>query len=684
MARFEGSFNPPSRGVATSFGEALITKDYALDFINVYIDGDGAVRKRGGSTVIVSAAGTNASRTFVFEFIDQSGDRKLFSADTDTIFLKDAGANTESQVFEFDTPVNQGPRAVSMGGKAIFYNGEDRPVFTTDGSSFSELTGIIERETAAGAVSAGGVDSSAVADWVLDSNVQVNDLVYNATKNAYAVITAVVTSHIEHTTIGTTGTGLGQATENQITGDRFEIIDLVELNIVPTDTTDDNTGTGGSGTNATTIRVSGVNFSAKAVKKGDYVRNTTRSAIAKVSSVGTSALTVTSVAGQTTNDSLVFLRQAMPVIDVAHVHEMRGYFLDARDRKRIIVTGRNNPEDVTTNSLSLDSSSILMGNFADEDEEFVAITSYQRLLAVGGQKNIFLFSGRNPIVDTTADSEGFVLTGIFPQGVINKDCLISIGDDAVFVSPDGIQTISQISDSSDLNRSNISEQIKDTLREDIARKASDVSLFHYPKKSWVVVHGINFDNVSTDAAAIFNYSALIQSGRRNRPSILDPKEGGWSIFRYPDNGTEPNHIIRLTKGTAVAATGEGLVKWDDDSVYKDGLAGASIPTKFKTHRMDFTGSTRPSTRQKQGLYFRPLWEVANNETFRVTFQSDYDTATSATQTITVSASSTVISDKKYPVRWRGRNVTMTIETSSSTGPFLLSRHTHYGTVWGVR
>ena len=93
-----------------------------------------------------------------------------------------------------------------------------------------------------------------------------------------------------------------------------------------------------------------------------------------------------------------------------------------------------------------------------------AMTSFQRFFMIGGKQNVFLFAGTDPIADTTADSKDFDIVGLFPQGTVSPESLVSLGNDAAFVTPDGVQTVAMIDDASTLERANISEALRVTLR----------------------------------------------------------------------------------------------------------------------------------------------------------------------------------------------------------------------------
>src|SRR3546814_12402187 len=92
--------------------------------------------------------------------------------------------------------------------------------------------------------------------------------------------------------------------------------------------------------------VTDVNFLDTDIRVKVYIRNTTRTAVMQVSAIAT-ALTVTSVSAQAAGDSLIFLKSAMPIAERQHVHFGRLYMTDARDLRKIRISGAGNPEDMT-------------------------------------------------------------------------------------------------------------------------------------------------------------------------------------------------------------------------------------------------------------------------------------------------------------------------------------------------
>ena len=188
-----------------------------------------------------------------------------------------------------------------MQDKLIFANGVDRNFYTDDaGNSFKELIALMETgQGSSTSTSAASLSDSNITNWLSSTFVTTNDLVYNMTRDAYGIITAVTSGRVDHTSINTGSTGIGVATSGaQTTGDRYQIIDLVSLNVIPQSNGKDNFATLKSGSSTTTISVSGVNFANTETKAGDFIYNTTRNAVTKITTVSAD-LQVTSISGQT-------------------------------------------------------------------------------------------------------------------------------------------------------------------------------------------------------------------------------------------------------------------------------------------------------------------------------------------------------------------------------------------------
>lgn len=687
MSKFEASYPTPRFGLATSFNESEVPPEYALKLRNRFINAAGGLEKRQGIEQLGNDVPGTPDLFGVHELVNKNGEVTLMASDKGSIYRLN-GTSAYTTVYSgWDT--ESVIRSIQADEKHIFFNGVDRQVFTTDGSTFSTLQAVIERGELAGAVSANGTDDADIDDWVL-TDVNTGDLIKNLTGGGIGVITGITTANVTHTTIGSAATGLGTQDDDHKASDRYEIIDTLALNIIPTDGEDDNTAVATSGSNATTIAVSGVNFANTDIRVGDWVRNTTRSALAQVSAVAT-ALTVTSIASQTSNDALIFLKSAMPIAKNIHQHFGRTYYLDNRDLNKVRISGDGNPEDMTTSFGTLDSSTFSFGAQQPQGDTVKSMTSFQRFFAIGGKQNVYMFQGTNPIADTTADASDFQIIGLFPQGTMSQDSMISLGNDAAFISFDGVQTVSMVDDASTLGRANLSEAIKLTLRDLLDTTDEDeIQLFHYPKRAWLIVK-------IGQQLYVFNYTAFLGAEKTRGGNIakLDPGEGSWSLF--DGKMARLNNFLVRQDGSLVGVGNGGKVfNCDVEGVYADD--GETYTTEYGTPWLSISRGRTRNTKIKQGNYLKPVFDVGANIDYTVLAEGSFDVDSGETISVSTSGGSrgigldtipftiggSNIQNEKHQLRWRGEQVRLTYTTNDQNGPDTISRHTIYGSQWGVR
>ncbi len=684
MGRIEASYPIPRFGLATSFTESETPVQYALRFRNRFINSAGGAEKRPGMSQLGSTITGTPNLTAAHELVGSDGTETLFVSGEGSIWKFD-GASTYTQVYSGGTSTAI-YRSVQFGSRLIFINGVDRNFYTEDGTTFHEHEAVIIKGETAGAVSAGGVDDSDVTDWVTNTDLVANDLIHNLSKNAYGLVLGVTTANATHTAIGTAATGLGQATGNQGAGDRYTAIDLVELNIISAATGDDNVAVAGPGTSARTIAVSGVNFANTDIRVGDFISNTTRSAVAMVSAIAT-ALTVTSVAGQTSADSLVFLKSAMPIASNIHSHFGRVYYVDSRDERLIRISGAGASDDMTTDAATLDSTTFKFGELQPKGDVIKALHSFQRFLGIAGKSNLFLFEGTDPIADTSANARSFGIVGLFPQGTVSRDGMLSIGNDLVFVTKDGVQTAAMVSDASSLGRANISEAIKTTLRNEIEDTSeSQIILIHYPRRSWLLIK-------IGSQMYVFNYTSYLGNDRLNEVKSVNPQTGSWSLFDGKF-ARQNGYFVRANSDLICVGSGGKVYKFDAGTFSDDGEV---YKTEFTSSWLTLT-EPKKSTIQKEGMYIKPLLDVGGDITYSITAEGGFmpdsrETITVATSggsqpigiaTVPFTIGGSSIQDRKYALRWRGEQARITISTEDANGPDVISRFTIYGTTFGVR
>lgn len=677
----EANYPIAFRGRATSFTQSEVPTDFALEMKNRFINAAGGAEKRRGIQQKGNAVSGAPAITGIHE---------LILADGSAVLMVSGGG----AIYRFDDPdytqVHSGLDSgsvlysVQFDDKLIFVNGVDRNFFTEDGTTFTELRAVIDRGAATTGTDATELQDENVDDWTRDSEVAENDIVRNLTRNASGIVTAVTAASVAHTPMSASSTGIGVTSSGAATaGDRYEIIDTVELNIIPTSGEPDNVGELGAGSGVATVAVTGVNFLDTDIRVGDYIRNTTRSAVTQVTSIAT-ALGVHGITSQTAGDSVTFHKSAMPITTRAHVHFGRLYMIDARDQHLIRISGPNNPEDLTAGAGTLDSTTFKFGTQQPEGDTAIAMGSFQRFFVVAGRQNLYLFQGTDPIADVSGGSTDFEIIGLFPQGSVSPDGVVSIGNDLVFVTPDGVQSVSLAGDASTLGRANLSENIKTTLRDELAgTPTSEIIAFHYPRRSWFLL------KVGSQIH-VFNYTAYFGQDllSQRRQGSFTPERGSWSIFdgKFCRQST---YLVRRDR-TMLCAGAQGLVyEFDLDGVFDDD--GEVYSTRYQPGWLTMDEPAK-SVRIKKGVYIRPIIDAGANITYTVTAEAGFDGLSRDTLEIVASGGATPIGlaavgqaqiggtsiqDTKYPLRWRGKEARFTFDTNDALGPDTLSRFTVY-------
>jgi len=691
MPRFEATYQVAPRGRATSFTESELPPEFALEMKNRFINSAGGAQKRQGMTQLGSTVDGTPNLDGLHELVTEDDTAILLVSGQGKIWRFDDPGYT---LVKSDLDVANRLRSIQMEGKLIFFNGVDRNIYTEDGTTFKELKAIIERGTATTGTDTDSLQDTNVDNWVTDSNVAINDLLYNATKDAYAIISAVATASVGHTAIGPgVPSAIGVAVTAQEVGDRYEIIDLVELNVIPTDTEDDNVATAGAGTTDNIIVVSAVpDWTTTDTRLGDYVRNTTRVGTGRITNVSAAAIHVTGVSAQVAGDSLIFMKSAMPITLYGHVHFGRAYYVDSRDPRLIRVSGSNNPEDMTTTAGTIDSSTFKYGNTQPQADSVLAMGSFQRFFAMAGRQNLYFFEGTDPIQDTSAEATDFGIIGLFPQGCVSPDALVSIGNDEIWATPDGVQSVSLAGDASTLGRANLSEPIKVTLREELANTPeAQIKAWHYPRRSWFML------KVGTQIH-VFNYTAYFGDDRLSsrQGGSFSTQRGSWSLYDGKF-ARQNDYLVRRDKSMLCCGGGGKVYTADADDTYDDD--GEEYGTQYTTGWLTLEPKERRGVRTKQGNYIKPIFDTGNNINYTIVAEAGFDLESRESITINTSGGSTPIGlavvgsteiggssiqNRKHSLRWRGEQVRLTWTTSDSLGPDTLSRYTLYATAWGMR
>lgn len=671
-------FEIARRGLATSFAESETPTQYALKFRNRLINAAGGAEKRRGMVQSGNAVPGLPNLTNWHQWVNDtdgatryvSGDGKIFKFDGTNYTQVYAGFTTTGKI-----------RSYQFDKKLVFYNGTDRAVYTEDdGATFKELVALIEEGTVSTSASANALTDADLAGAWDTTSVTENDIVFNLTRNAYAVVTGVTSARVTHTAISAAAVGLGAASSGeQTTGDLYRVLDMIELNVVQTETVPDNVGTLITGSHSARVVLSAdrvANWTATEIRTGDIVYNTTRAALSKVASITASSITLSpGIATQVAGDSVVFLKSAMPVPYFAHVHYGRVYNIDARNRKRILISGPNDPQDYTVDSVTQDTVTLNIGGQQPTAEPAVAIASFQTFLVVGTHKNVIAYRGTDP-----AD---LAPAGLFPQGLVSPDAFVNTGNDLAFVAPDGLLSVSLLVNSNNLQRSNLSEPIRTTLRELInLTPENQIQCYNYQRRSWLIVKiGSRW--------FVYNYANFVlEDGRLAAGASWSEFDG--LLCQQNAYGVDFDYNL-----IAVGANGR-VYEVDTSAVYTD--AGQRYSTEYQTSWMaPFEG--RKSARMKSGAYIAPIFEVGAPVNYTVEAVGNYDVESIDTTVVsaeslggaigTATIGSGVLgggrsTGTKAPLRWRGDNVRITFRTNDPGGPDVISSFTLYGNVHGVR
>jgi hypothetical protein len=464
-------------------------------------------------------------------------------------------------------------------------------------------------------------------------------------------------------------------------GDRIEIRDLVELNIIPVASQDpDNVALAGNGTSALKTQVTSngkrVNFANSQAKVGDFMNNTTRNRIARITKVSGNELTHSSITGQTSGDSLTFHKYAMPIASDAHVHYGRAYFVDARDKTKIRISGPNDPQDMTTDAGTLDSMTFKAGAQSPGGDIIMAMGTFQQYFVFAGRRFIALFSGTSPILDVTTNTSDFKPVSYFPQGVISPDAMLTIGNDIVFLTPDGMQSASLEGSNTLPTRQNLSDALKTEMIDELDEiDEAKVILRNFPRRNWVMA------KVSSRIYA-FNYSPNLGAQARGEGDVTPAgTRGSWHVME--GRLARMNDYFVRHDGAMVCCDSSGRVfEFDGNDTYTDGGSALGTYTwRYQTPHlgMDETnkGIGRPSRRQKKGTALMPTIHTSVRTTYQVRCSAPYSQESGEFITQVVDGSAVPVQTPKIPLTWRGERVRFDFQGTARGYDAL----THYSVIY---
>jgi len=673
-------YSIPVNGLGSDFSEFERPITFAESYTNRFRNITGGAERRPGMTRLSEINGS-PNLTRMHEWVSDQGQDVLMSSDD----LGNLWTNIDTSASVALTGKAQ-TRMISAQAedKLIFVNGQDRNFYTDDGGiTFNELKAYITRGATSGGTNTTTLIDGDISNWIGATLVANNDIVYNVTRNGYGIVTTVASASLTHTVIGTAGNGAGLTASNQSSGDQYQLIDYVDLNIIPQGSgLLDNIGTAGTGTTTTVIAVSGVDFSATEIRRGDFIYNTTRSALAMVGSVSANINLQHTVTSQIAGDSLVFFKSAMPIASWVHVHYGRTFYLDSRNLKRVVISAPDDPEDLTTYQKTLDSTSFSFGSQQPTGDALLTLGTFQSYFVAAGQKNVYIYNGNVPIQDTSQTDINFDPVATYPDGLSSRFSLTFNGSNLLYIANDGLQAIGIGNISNTTVHNNVATPVRSEMNTLIEQNSSDdVQASFYPKRSWTIC------KVGGSCYILNNSPVYNSSGEL----VTAP---AWHLFT--GKWAQQNHYFVRRNGELIACGSNGLVYEMDTSASTDD--GTTIQTELTTSWLRLE-EPQKTVRVKRGQYIKPVFESGPGVEYSIGVVAGFDGYSS--DTIMVSSGQTgqigsfIIGSTpigggafaqaaKAALTWRGEQAQFTFTTDTSAGPDIITGFSVYGEILGIR
>lgn len=677
-------YSIPVNGLGTDFSEYERPLTFAGSYENRFRNINGGAERRPGMATSYGQIASLPNLTRNHEWVSDLGESVLMASDDfGNVYVYSSAAGTWTTALT--GKANLRMISAQAEDKLIFFNGSDRNFYTNDGGvTFSELKAYITRGATAGGTTTTNLVDGDISNWVDATLVANNDFVYNVTRNGYGIVTTVASASLTHTAIGTAATGAGKTTANQVSGDQYQLIDYVDLNIIPQANGGlDNTGTASTGTTTTVIAVSGVTFSNTEIRTGDFVYNTTRSAVGLIGSVSAKVNIQQAITSQTSGDALAFFKSAMPIASWVHVHYGRAFYLDSRKQTRVVISAPDDPEDLTTFAKTLDSTSFSFGTQQPTGDALLTLGTFQSYFVAAGKKNIYIYDGDQPILDTSTSDLDFSPVATYPYGTFSRFGLVTNGPNLLYTSDNGLQAIGIGNISNTTFQSNASTPIRQEISNLIAQaNPDDVQLTFYPSRAWAI------QKVGTSCYILNNNPVYDQTGQL----VVNQ---AWHLFTGP--WAQQNHYFVRRNGQLIACGANGRVyHMDSSAATTDNGTVISTNLTMPWVRLE---EPQKTVRVKNGRYIKPVFESGPHIEYNISVVAGFDNYSS--DSITVSSgdsgeigSFTIGTDpigggfyaqaSKYPLIWRGEQARIQFTTSSSAGPDVLTGFTLSGDIGGIR
>lgn len=677
------TYRMPQNGLGTDFTEFERPISFASTYTNRFRNTTGGAQRRPGCNVLVSAVvPTNPNLTRLHEYVDNQGNETLMASDDFGNIWK---FNTSAWSSALTGKSNARMISAEANGKLIFVNGVDRNFYTDDaGQTFKELKPLITQGTLAGGSNKTTVIDGNVTNWINNALVSNNDIVYNVTKNAYGVVTAVASAQLTITPIGLTVEGAGNTFADQAPGDAYQLLDYVALNVIP-----DGSGgmtdvaTAGTGTTPTVVAVSGVDFSTTETRVGDIVYNTTQSGISFISSVSANVNLQNFMASQTAGDALVFFKSAMPITSWVHVHYGRAAYLDARNNNRVVFSAPDDPQDVTTFQQTLDSSSFRFGTQQPNADSLLSLDTFLSYFVASGKRNLFIYQGNTPIEDTSQTTINFTPIAFYPNGIAGRFGLETNGGDLLHMTVDGLQGINIGFNAFSVNQNNLSTPILNDLREAINNQTDtdNIQLTYYPRRRWLIC------KLGDQCYILNSQSSYDQTGQQQPLASWHLFTGLWA---------QQNHYFIRRNGDLLGCGAQGLVYQLDASASTDN--GTPINTDISTAWLRLE-EPQITPRIKELHFIRPIFESGAEVDYTISVVAGLDNYSNDQITVPAGTTDSIgtaiigtspigagqyAQTNKYALRARGEEMRIQFTTQSSASRDVVTSFTLFGNISGRR
>lgn len=675
------SYPMPVNGLGTDFSQFERPITFAETYTNRFRNINGGAERRPGMSREFGQISGNPNLTRVHEWVSNQGDEVILTSD-------DFGNIWRYNVSAWQSAVTgkSSNRLISAQSedKLIFCNGVDRNFYTSDGGiTFSELKAYITRGVTAGGTNTTTLVDGDISNWIGATLVSNNDIIYNVTRNGYGIVSTVASAALTHTVIGVSGNGAGLTATDQASGDQYQLIDYVDLNVIPQGNGGfDNVATAASATTTTMIAVSGVDFTNSQIRFGDIVYNTTRSSLALVGSVSANINLQNTITGQISGDALAFFKSAMPIASWVHVHYGRTFYLDSRDQRNVVISAPDDPEDLTTYQKTLDSTSFSFGSQQPTGDTLLTLGTFQSYFVAAGKRNIYIYNGNVPIQDSSVTDIDFTPVATYPYGTVSRFSVITNGSNLLYETENGLQAIGIGNISNTTIQNNASTPIRQEISEFITSTTpNNIQLTFYPSRAWVI-------NKVGDRCYILNSNPVYsQAGDLVNNQAWHLFTGLWA---------QQNHYFVRRSGDLVACGANGLVYAMDTSASTDD--GTVIPTDLTTAWLRLE-EPQKTIRVKQGQYIKPVFESGPNIDYTINVVAGWDNYSSdsvevssgnngqigsAIIGITPIGQGAFVQQQKSPFRWRGEEFRIQFLTQTSASPDIITGFSVYGDIEGIR